>query len=145
MTTSAANAIQDLLDDVASPKVEALIEAMVLAAMVDGELAPQESSKLIATIEALTNKKLSGEGLGKRIEALSTLTKREGRPARMSAVAARLAAGKPRETALMVAAAITAADGKLEGKENEFLADLGEALEISTERAVELIERVREG
>ena len=129
------------LADVTSPKVQALIEAMFLAATADGEFAPEESLQFSATIEALTDKKFDGASIQKRVEQLSLLLKKEGRPARLSEVAKRLPLAG-RETALILAAAITASDGKIEDRENELLADLAEALEVPQTRAIELITKV---
>ncbi len=132
-------------EDPASPKVEALIEAMFLAATSDGEFAIEERGQFAATIEALTNRKLSREAIDQRADRLGAQLRSEGRQARLSAVAARLPAGKGRETALMLAAAITASDGVVERAENNLLADLADALEIGPARAVDLISRAQSG
>lgn len=126
-----------------SPKVDALIEAMFLAATADGEFAAEEALQFTATVEALADRAISRESLAQRLEQLRALLRKEGRPARIASVAARLPAGKGRETALILAAAITASDGVVVGEENDLLADLVDALGIDQERAIELIQKVQ--
>jgi len=138
---TAKQALLTDLADVTSPKVQALFEAMFLAATADGEFAPEESLQLCATIEALVDKKIDRASIQKRFEELTALLKKEGRPSRLSEVAKRLPAAG-RETALILAAAITASDGKVVDRENELLADLAEALEVPQTRATELISKV---
>jgi tellurite resistance protein len=139
---TAKQALKSDLADVTSPKLQALIEAMFLAATADGEFAPEESLQFSATIEALTDKQIDRASIQKRVAELSALLKKEGRPARLSAVAQRLPAGMGRETALILAAAITASDGQVVERENDLLADLAEALEVPQTRATELIAKV---
>ena len=129
------------LATISSPKIQALIEAMFLAATADGEFAAEESLQFSATIEALTDKRIDAASIQKRVEQLSALLKKEGRPSRLSEVAKRLPAAG-RETALILAAAITASDGKVVDRENDLLADLAEALEVPQTRAIELITKV---
>lgn len=133
-----------LLEGVASPKVEALVEAMFLAASADGELAGEEMLQFSATLGALTDKQFSPEAVAKMVETLAQKVAGEGRQARLSAVAQRLPEHKTRETALILAAAIVASDGKVELSENDLLADLAEALGIAAERASELVVRVQQ-
>jgi tellurite resistance protein len=127
-----------------SPKVDALIEAMFLAATADGEFAPEEALQFVATVEALSNRKVARESIEQRLATLKSLLRAEGRPARLAAVAARIPKGKPRETALLLAAAITASDGEVRLEENDLLADLAETLGIDQDRAIELIQRVQQ-
>lgn len=136
------HAKKELAEHIGSPKVEALVEAMFLAATADGELAPEELLQFRATVEALTDEKLSGEAVQGLVEQFSALLKAEGRPKRLAAIASRIPAGKPRETAIILAAAITASDGEIRGAENDLVADLAEALEVAPERAVELVSKV---
>ena len=129
-------------DDVTSPKVEALIEAMFLAANADGNVSEDEVAHFSATVEALTEKRFSASAVRGRVETLKGKLKTEGRAARLSSLAARLGAGKPRETALILAASITASDGNIAHSENDLLADLAEALEIPQATAVDLVGRI---
>lgn len=133
-----------LLEGVASPKVEALVEAMFLAASADGELAGEEMLQFSATLGALTDKQFSPDAVAKMVETLAAKVGAEGRQARLSAVAQRLPEPKTRETALILAAAIVASDGKVELSENDLLADLAEALGVAPERATELVVRVHQ-
>lgn len=136
------HAKKELADDLGSPKVEALVEAMFLAATSDGVFAPEESLQFSATVAALTNKQLEPDAVYHLIGRLSTQLQAEGRNKRLEAVAARLPPGKPRETAIILAAAITASDGEIRGAENDLVADLGEALGVDPNRVVELVSKV---
>lgn len=132
-----------LLEGIASPKVEALVEAMFLAATADGELASEEMLQFTATLGALTDKAFDGEAVAAMLETLTRRVREEGRQARLAAIAQRLPEPKTRETALILAAAITASDGDIKSTENDLLADLAEALLVEPGRASELISRVQ--
>lgn len=136
------NAKKELSEELGSPKVEALVEAMFLAATADGEFAPEESMQFTATIGALTDKKLDPDTVSRLIGQLSLQLKTEGRQARLASIAARLPLGKARETAVILAAAITASDGEVKGSENDLVADLADALGVDPGRAVELVQKV---
>ncbi len=133
---------KELSDDLGSPKVEALVEAMFLAATADGEFAPEEGLQFSATISALTDKKLDQDAIFRLIGRLSTQLKADGRNERLRAIASRLPEGKPRETAIILAAAITASDGQVQGSENDLVADMAEALGVDPGRAIELVQKV---
>ncbi len=137
------HAKQELSAELGSPKVEALVEAMFLAATADGDFAPEESMQFSATIGALTDRKLDPDSVYRLVGLLSQKLKSEGRQARLSAIAQRLPEGKPRETAVILAAAITMSDGEVKAAENDFVADLAEALGIAQGRAVELVQKVQ--
>jgi tellurite resistance protein len=136
------HAKKELSEDLGSPKVEALVEAMFLAATADGEFAPEESLQFAATAAALADKKLSPDAIHHLVGKLSLLVRAEGRVKRLEAIKARLPEGKPRETAVILAAAITMSDGEVQGAENDYVADLAEALGVAPERAVELVTKV---
>jgi len=140
--TTLDDAYRTLADGEVSPKIDALIEAMFLAALADGAISPDESAKLAATVTTLTKGKIPREAMDRKIGELTMLLGRDGRSARFDAVKARLDPGTPRETALLLAAAITASDGEVVLKENDLLADLAERLEIPQSRAVELVDRM---
>jgi tellurite resistance protein len=136
------HAKNELVTDLGSPKVEALVEAMFLAATADGEFAPEEGLQFTATIGALTDKKLEGAAVAALVARLSDLLKAEGRQRRLESIAARLPVGKGRETAIILAAAITASDGEVQGSENDLVADLAEALGVDPGRTIELVQKV---
>ena len=132
-----------LLEGMDSPKVEALVEAMFLAASADGELASEEMLQFAATLGALTDQTWKAETIAALVEQLGVRLRKEGRTARLLAVSERLDAPKAGETALILAAAITASDGEVQSAENDLLADLAEALKVDPGRASELIARVQ--
>jgi len=136
------HAKKELSSDLGSPKVEALVEAMFLAATADGDFAPEEALQFSATVGALTDRKLDGDTIAALISRLSGLLKTDGRQKRLESIAARLPAGKGRETAVILAAAITASDGEVQGSENDLVADLADALGVAPDRAIELVQKV---
>jgi hypothetical protein len=127
-----------------APKVAALVESMFLAASADGHVAAEEALQLAATASALTDRRFSAEEIHTLLQKFAVLLRDDGVEARTREVVAALPAGKARETALILAAAITGSDGEIRLEENSFLADFAEALEIETGRAVELIDRVQQ-
>ena len=137
------HAKKELSDELGSPKVEALVEAMFLAATADGDFASEESMQFSATIGALTDRKLDPDAIYRLVGELTLKLQGEGRQARMSSIAQRLPEGKPRETALILAAAISKSDGEVKSVENDFIADLAEALGIEQGRAVDLVQKVQ--
>ncbi|MBI2393063.1 MAG: hypothetical protein HYV09_25995 [Deltaproteobacteria bacterium] len=136
------HAKNELSDDLGSAKVEALVEAMFLAATADGEFAPEEALQFAATVGALTDRKWEGDALHRLIGRLSLQLKTDGRQKRIESIAARLPPGKPRETAIILAAAITASDGEYQASENDLVADLADKLGVDPERAIELVQKV---
>lgn len=140
--TTLDDAYRALEVEAVSPKVEALIEAMFLAAVADGSISPEESAKFAATVTTISKGKIPRASIDHRVGELALLLRNDGRKARLESLKQRLAAGAPRETALLLAAAITASDGEVVWKENDLLADLAEALEIPQTRAVDLVTRV---
>ncbi len=132
-----------LLEGMQSPKVEALVEAMFLAASADGELASEEMLQFSATLGALTDQAWKPETIATLVEGLGLRLRKEGRPARLASLSERLTAPKAGETALILAAAISASDGEVKSAENDLLADLAEALGVDPGRASELIARVQ--
>jgi tellurite resistance protein len=130
------------LDDLRSPKVEALVEAMYLAATADGELAPEEALQFRATLEALADRRFESEAVAALLDRLGDRLRVDGRAQRLQAIAQALDA-RTRETAVILAAAITASDGEVRGSENDFVADLAEALGIDPERTIELVTKTQ--
>jgi tellurite resistance protein len=140
--TTLDDAYRALEVEAVSPKVEALIEAMFLAAVADGHISPEESAKFAATVTTISKGKIPRASIDHRVGELTVLLASEGRKARLESLKKRLDPGTPRETALLLAAKITASDGEVVWKENDLLADLAEALEIPQTRAVDLVTKV---
>ena len=141
--TTLDDAYRALETEAVSPKVEALIEAMFLAALADGSISPEESAKFAATVTTISKGKIPRSAIDHRVGELTLLLRSEGRKARLDSLKNRLDVGVPRETALLLAAAITASDGEVVWSENTLLADLAEALDIPSTRAVDLVTRVQ--
>ena len=88
--TSLDDAYRALAVESVSPKVEALIEAMFLAAVADGSISPEESSKFAATVSSISKGKIARESIDRRVGELTVLLGSEGRKARFESLKKRL-------------------------------------------------------
>lgn len=134
--------------DASSAQHGALVETMVIAACIDGILAPGEDEVLAAQIlstpgfEALDNK-----GLAATVEAVADRVSKDGLEARLAAIAFALGEDRAlREEAFRLATLFVHYDGEVGDEEQSFLDVLQKRLEISDERAshidAELTERM---
>jgi tellurite resistance protein len=116
---------------------EALVETMVIAACIDGILAPGESETLASLIldtpgfEALDNK-----GLARAVQNVADAISRDGLEARVKKIAAVLGERDHlRDEAFMLATLFVHYDGEVGEEEQAFLDLLQRELRISDERA----------
>lgn len=121
------------------PKLEALIEAMYLAATADGEFSAEEREQFDRNVETLTDRRLTGLALADVIERIEGALAKDGRDSRLAAVRERLEAGKQRKVALYLALQIMTADGILRTTERELILDLADALEIDPNDAAAMV------
>jgi uncharacterized tellurite resistance protein B-like protein len=120
-------------------KLEALVEAMFLAAYADGEFSPIERAHFLKTAESLTDGRLTSARLAQLVaEALEAL-EREGRKARLLSVKSRLPDAGSRRVALSLAIQVTAADGVIRSSERELIWETAEALGIDRDEAASLV------
>ena len=136
--------VEEARTGVGSPRLEALVEAMFLAATADGDFGTEESHRLAATIEELGSKHLDALVIRHHLEGLGKYLADEGRAARLATLATRLPTDVMRETALILAASITASDGRLLASEIQLLSELADALLIPKDRAIDLVQKMHE-
>lgn len=124
------------------PKLEALVEVMVLAASADGDFAPEERERLERNIETLTSRRVAGDKLHGLLASLEARIESEGRATRLAAVKAALGQKQARIVALDLALQVMASDGIIRTSERELILETAEALEIDPEQAAEMVKRV---
>jgi tellurite resistance protein len=132
------NFIQDFDD----PKLQALLETMVLAAYADGEFSPEEQVHFAKSVESLTDGKLAGEKLETLLARVLSEWKNEGREARLVSVKERLPTAAARKVALSLAIQVTASDGIIRTSERELICDMAEALDIDRDEAADLVAKL---
>jgi uncharacterized tellurite resistance protein B-like protein len=128
--------------DFESPKLEAIIEVMFLAAFADGDFGEEERVHFLHSIESLTDRHLEGETLGRLVSRIVKDLETEGRAARLASVNKRLAEPGARKAALGLAIQLTAADGIIRTSERELILEAAEALEIDRDEAADLVTKL---
>ena len=125
--------------DFDSPKLEALVEVMFLAAWADGDLGAEERAQFARSVETLTDKRVEGAAFEALFEKLSRQLAAEGRAARLATLRARLTDAGQRKVALALAVQVMAADGLIRTSERELIAEVAEALGIPGDEAANLV------
>jgi tellurite resistance protein len=136
MTSSASPPSVRVVDE---PKLEALIEAMFLAAFADGDFGDEERKQLVASVESLTDRRMSVKTTEALITRIQAAVATSGRAARLAAVKERLDSHGERKTALALSIRLVAADGIVRTSERELIFDLADALEIDRDEAADLV------
>jgi tellurite resistance protein len=118
-------------------QAQALVETMVIAACVDGILAPREAqtlAELIRDTPGFTD--LDNKGLSRTVEQISEGIARDGFEARVKAIAAALSANAElKDEAFLLATLFVHYDGEVGDEEQELLYLLQRELGITDERA----------
>lgn len=125
--------------DFDEPKLEALIEAMLLAALADEEFSAEERAHFASSVESLTDGRVAGAALADLLARVEAAIAAEGRDARLASVRDRLPAGAPRKVALSLAIRLMAADGIVRTSEREAILEMADALEIDRDEAADLV------
>jgi len=123
-------------------KLEALVEAMFLAAAADGEFSTIERAHFLKTMESLTTGRLPTARLAQLVADASEALEREGREARLQSVKNRLPDKGSRRVALSLAIQVTAADGIIRTSESELIFETAEVLEIDRNEAADLVNQL---
>jgi tellurite resistance protein len=133
-----------LLKTLDGDKLEAVVEAMMLAADADGEVSEEERVELASSIQSIARDTHHAEAL--TVERLTPLMNRalgriasEGRQSRIVAVRQGLGDPDARKAALGLAISVTAADGIVRTSERELILDLAEGFEIDRDEAADLV------
>lgn len=116
---------------------DALVETMVLAACVDGILAPGESEALATQILATPGfESLDNKGLIRTVEEMIARVSAEGLAQRIKSIARSLGDRTAlREEAFMLATLFVLYDGEVADEEQSFLDALQRELDLSDEQA----------
>jgi tellurite resistance protein len=128
--------------DFDEPKLEALIEAMLLAAHADEEFSAEERAHFTKSVESLTDGRLAGAALEALLARIEAALAAEGRAARLATVKARLADAPARKVALSLAVRLMAADGIVRTTEREAILEMAEALDIDRAEAADLVKSI---
>lgn len=129
------------LDGFDTPKLEALVETMILAASADGEFSAGERAHFASSVESLTDRHVEGLATQTLIADIERKIAEEGRAARLASVKARLEDPASRAVALELAVALMASDGLLRTTERELVMEVAEALEIDRDAAANIVAR----
>lgn len=125
-----------------NPRLEALIETMYLAASADGEFSAEERQEFNRSVEALTDRCLTGAALEEVVRRIEEAARESGREARLVAVRDRLDSLRERKVALSLALQVMAADGILRTSERELILGIADAFEIDPDDAAAMVSEV---
>jgi uncharacterized tellurite resistance protein B-like protein len=122
----------------------AMIETAFLMAAADGALSDIEREQLIATIEYITDKKISRQKLDETIDQLLEALLTDGWEARIHAVASSLSDPLARRNAFRLSAGVSFIDGEVQPEEAQLFSLLAHAFEIPPTEAEAILVEVRD-
>lgn len=121
-----------------------MIETAFLMAAADGTLSDIERDQLIATMEYITDKKITREKLDETIDQLLEALSTDGWEARINAVASSLSDTLARRNAYRLAAGVSFIDGEVQAEEAQLFTLLARAFEIPETEAEAILVEVRD-
>lgn len=124
------------------PKLEAIIETMFLAAFADGEFSEEEREHFTASIESLTDRRISGATLTALMHRMRADLEVSSQAARLASVKERLTTPGARKAALALTIQLVAADGIIRTSEHEMILAVADALEIDRDMAADLVKEL---
>jgi tellurite resistance protein len=125
----------------ATPKMEALIEAMYITAHADEDFGPKEREHFIANVLGISGGAIKAEDVKGVLLKLKGKSK-EGREARLKSIAGRLPSKADKEHAYALAATMAHADGIVLDEEKEFFDAMRKALGIEDARGAEIFDEL---
>jgi tellurite resistance protein len=124
-----------------SEDASSILEAMFLMAVADGEVSDEEMQRFADSIEVLVEGASEADLEGMLAE-MSSLLEEQGKERRSRAVAAALK-GKPgAEVAFRLATAVAFVDDAVATEESDLLDEMAMAMDISSDRAHEIMSEV---
>lgn len=123
--------------------IEALVEAMFLAADADGEVSPDEESELCRSISAVSSGEID-EARARAAMARARLALAESTRSRRLQFIGSAIPKLRRRNALALAAQVTIVDDVITGDEEDLLVELGGALGMERAEALEVVRAVME-
>jgi uncharacterized tellurite resistance protein B-like protein len=121
------------------PRLEALIEAMFLAAFADGEFSEPERKHFFSSIESLTDRRISGITLEALMARMKADLDSSGLAARLASVKVRLESPGARKAALALSIQLVASDGVVRTSERDLILAMADVMEIDRETAANLV------
>jgi len=115
--------------DLARSELEAMFEAMFLAAFADDDFSDAERERFAQRVSELSGGFVEGESFDQLLAQVTRELFTHGLSQRLSTLASRLPDKKCRHVTLEAAAEVAALD-QLDARERKLLLDLGEALEL---------------
>lgn len=125
-----------------TPKMEALIEAMYIAANADEDFGPKEREQFVSNVVGICNGAIKPEEVKGVLLKLKGKSK-EGRDVRLKSIAGRLPSKADKEHAFALACNMALADGVVLDEEKEFSDELAKALGIEGARASEILDEIK--
>jgi tellurite resistance protein len=132
----------DLLTKLTDPEIDAMVEAMLLAASADGELDQSELSQLRECLLSVDDLWLSHIDLEERIESAKGRIGGHDRTERLLALKGTLAKPEQRIAALELAALVIASDGILRTSERDLMLEAAETLGVDSDVAADIVAKV---
>ncbi len=123
-------------------KLEALVEAMFLAAAADGEFSDVERTEFARSLESLTDGRLDRDSLAVLLGRAERDLSEQGREQRLESVKQRLPEPGARRVALSLAVQVIAADGVIRTSERELILETATVLGIDPDEAADLVRNV---
>jgi uncharacterized tellurite resistance protein B-like protein len=124
------------------PRLEALIEAMFIAAFADGEFSEPEREHFCSSIESLTDRCVSGITLEALMHRMKADLDSAGLSARLASVKERLDSPGARKAALSLSIQLVAADGIIRTSERDVILTMADAMEIDRDTVAHLFTRL---
>jgi len=125
-----------------TPKMEALIEAMYIAANADEDFGPKEREQFVSNVVGICQGSIKPEEVKGVLLKLKGKAK-EGRDVRLKSIAGRLPSKADKEHAFALACNMALADGVVLDEEKQFTDELAKALGIEDTRAHDILEEIR--
>jgi tellurite resistance protein len=132
----------DLLTKLTDPQIDAMVEAMLLAASADGELDQAELSQLRKCLLSVDDLWLSHIDLEERIESAKARIAGHDRTERLLALKETLEKPEQRIAALELAALVIASDGILRTSERDLMLEAAESLGVDSDVAADIVAKV---
>lgn len=118
--------------DLARPELEAMFEAMFLAAFADDDFSDAERERFAERVSELSGGFVQGESFDQLLAQVTRELFTHGLSQRLATLAPRLQGEKRRRIAFEAAAEVAGGD-RLSGSERRLLRELGQALELDAE------------
>lgn len=131
-----------LLSELSDPQIDAVVEAMLLAAHADGELDPSEISQLKKSLLDIDHLWLSHIDLEQRIETAKSHIAGHDRTDRLQSLRQTLDKPEQRIAALELAALVIASDGILRTSERDLMLEAAEILGVDSGVVADIVKQV---